>query len=290
MRQTLPLLAVLALTATACADSSPVAPAGLRPNAVIFPGDGGGDGGDPTCQSPGTATVVVTADPVPSGSSVSVTADFDGAPTEATINWGDGSAPSAGTVAEGGVVTGSHVYTAPGVFTVSVTATGCTGEAVVVTATNFVVVYNADGGFVTGGGWIDSPAGALAADPVAGGKATFGFVAKLKKGDVVPTGNTEFQLHSAKMNFKSQSYDWMAASTTQITFRGRGTVNGVEGYRFFVTAVDGRLVGAPDAFRIKIWDESTNAVVYDSQVTGDTADNAAPSTELANGSIVIHKQ
>ena len=287
MRQTLPLLAVLALIATACTDSSPVAPLNVRPNAVVFPGDGGGD---PGCtEDPGTATVVVTADPVPSGSSVDVTADFDGVPSEASIDWGDGSEPTAGTVSDDGVVSGSHVYATAGVFTVSVTATGCTGDAVVVSATNFVVVYNAAGGFVTGGGWIDSPAGAYAADPAADGKATFGFVAKLKKGDVVPTGNTEFQLHSVKMNFKSKSYDWMAASTTQITFRGLGTVNGVEGFGFAVTAVDGRPIAAEDAFRIRIWNVESGEVVYDSQVTGNTADNATPTTELANGSIVIHK-
>jgi hypothetical protein len=287
MRQTLPLLAVLALTAAACADSSPVAPLDVRPNTVVFPGDGGGD---PSCtEDPGTATILVAADPVPSGSSVDLTADFDGVPSDAVINWGDGSEPTVGTIADGGVVTGSHVYATAGVYTVSITATGCNGVAVLVSATNFVVVYNADGGFVTGGGWIDSPAGAYAADPAAGGKATFGFVAKLKKGDVVPTGNTEFQLHSTKMNFKSKSYDWMAASPTTITFRGRGTVNGEAGYRFLVTAVDGRAVGGPDAFRIRIWDEASGAVAYDSQVTGDTADNAAPTTELAHGSIVIHK-
>lgn len=44
----------------------------------------------------------------------------------------------------------------------------------------FVVMYDPAGGFVTGGGWITSPAGAYAANPALTGKATFGFESKYK--------------------------------------------------------------------------------------------------------------
>ena len=44
--------------------------------------------------------------------------------------------------------------------------------------TVMVVVYDPSAGFVTGGGWIDSPAGAYTADPSLTGKANFGFVSK----------------------------------------------------------------------------------------------------------------
>ena len=40
----------------------------------------------------------------------------------------------------------------------------------------FVVVYDPSGGFVTGGGWIDSLEDAYAADSSLVGKANFGFV------------------------------------------------------------------------------------------------------------------
>ncbi len=43
------------------------------------------------------------------------------------------------------------------------------------------MVYDPDDGFVTGGGWIDSPAGACQPDPNLSGKATFGFVSRYKK-------------------------------------------------------------------------------------------------------------
>jgi len=50
-------------------------------------------------------------------------------------------------------------------------------------ASTSVVVYDASAGFVTGGGWIDSPAGAYFADPDLVGKATFGFVSKCHRTD-----------------------------------------------------------------------------------------------------------
>ena len=71
-----------------------------------------------------------------------------------------------------------------------------------------VVVYDPEGGFVTGGGWVDSPQGAYVPDPSLTGKATFGFVSKYKKGASVPTGQTEFQFKAGDLNFHSTSYDW----------------------------------------------------------------------------------
>ena len=56
-----------------------------------------------------------------------------------------------------------------------------------------VVIYDPKGGFVTGGGWIDSPLDAYLYDPSLTGKATFGFVSKYLKGANAPTGQTEFQ-------------------------------------------------------------------------------------------------
>lgn len=70
-----------------------------------------------------------------------------------------------------------------------------------------VVVYDPDGGFVTGGGWIDSPIGTYMANPNLVGKASFGFNPKYQKGATIPTGNTEFQFRVANFNFKSTSYD-----------------------------------------------------------------------------------
>ena len=78
---------------------------------------------------------------------------------------------------------------------------------------DYIVVYDPNGGFVTGGGWIDSPPGAYLAEPSLSGKANFGFLSKYLKGATVPTGQTEFQLHFADFTFQSTAYQWLVVST-----------------------------------------------------------------------------
>src|SRR4029079_11474277 len=120
-------------------------------------------------------------------------------------------------------------------------------------------------GFVTGGGWIDSPTGAYTANPALTGKANFGFVAKYLPGNNVPTGDTEFQFKVADFNFKSTSYEWLVVSGAKARYRGVGTVNGVPGYEFELTAWDGQAPGGGgvDRFRIKIWSGNPGNVIYD---------------------------
>ena len=100
-------------------------------------------------------------------------------------------APSSpATVAEysgSGSASGTHIYPNAGVYTLTLVLTDNDGGCATSTF-QYVVVYDPAGGFVTGGGWITSPAGAYAADPALTGKATFGFVSKYKKGATVPTG------------------------------------------------------------------------------------------------------
>jgi hypothetical protein len=155
----------------------------------------------------------------------------------------------------------------------------------------YVVTYNPDGGFVTGGGWINSPAGASALFPTATGRANFGFVSKYQKGASIPTGNTEFQFHAGNLNFKSTVYEWLVISGShRAQYKGSGTINGTGNYGFMLTAIDEdrRNPGQPDRFRIRIWNKTTGAVVYDNQIgVGDDADLNTPGT-LVQGSIVIH--
>jgi hypothetical protein len=148
----------------------------------------------------------------------------------------------------------------------------------------FLVVYDPTGGFVTGGGWIDSPPGAYVPDPTLSGKANFGFVAKYKKGQITPMGNTEFQFKAGGMNFHSDSYEWLVIAGAKAQFKGEGAIDGVAGYKFKIWATDGELAGGQgiDTFRIKIWEEDefgVETVSYDNKVE----------TELGGGSIVIHK-
>jgi len=74
-----------------------------------------------------------------------------------------------------------HIVSDAGVYTLGVSAWDDTGNAVF-SEPVFFVVYDPEGGFVTGGGWIDSPESAYVPDPSLTGKANFGFVSKYNKG------------------------------------------------------------------------------------------------------------
>jgi hypothetical protein len=212
-----------------------------------------------------------------------------------TFSWDDGATPTttAGTVAESngsGSCTGSFTHTQAGVYAVTVTVNdSASGSDTAVY--EFVVIYDPDGGFVTGGGWISSPAGAYAPDPTLIGKATFGFVSKYEKGASVPTGETEFQFHATDLSFRSTSYDWLVIAGARAQYKGLGTINGAGDYGFLLTAIDGQVSGGggTDKLRVKIWNKANgNAIVYDNKM--GAPDDDPPTTVLGGGSIVVHKK
>ena len=225
---------------------------------------------------------------------VNLTATFTDAGSADThtchVDWdvGAGFSTTGTSVTEGGgsgTCTATRSFSSAGVYTIKVKVRDDDGAFSNVLDV-MVVVYDPSAGFVTGGGWINSPAGAYAADSSLTGKATFGFVSKYKKGATVPEGQTEFQLHFASFNFQSTSYQWLVVSAngTKAQYKGNGTVNGSGSYGFMLTAYD----GTPDRFRIKIWNTSTSAIVYDNRVgASDDIDDADPQA-IAGGSIVIH--
>ena len=159
------------------------------------------------------------------------------------------------------------------------------------TSTAYLAVYDPNGGFVTGGGWINSPAGAYTANSALTGKANFGFNAKYKKGSTQVEGNTEFQFQTGNLNFSSNSHDAtsLVIAGAQVIYKGKGTINGLSGYSFMVSAIDGDMksTAVADKFRIKIWSTATGAIIYDNQL--GAADNADALTALGGGSIVIHE-
>jgi hypothetical protein len=167
----------------------------------------------------------------------------------------------------------------------AVVGTGC-AESIV-----FLPVYDPNGGFVTGGGWINSPPGAYNENTTLTGKANFGFVAKYKKGSTIPEGNTEFQFKAGNMNFNSSAYDDMrlVIAGAKANYKGSGKINGTGNYGFLVSGIDGDINGggAVDKFRIKIWNKSSMAIVYDNDMGAD--ENDLPTTALGGGSIVIHE-
>jgi len=209
----------------------------------------------------------------------------------AVWDWGDGST-SPGTVSEtdgSDSVTGSHIYATAGVYTVTLKVTdkdGSTGQSVF----QFIVVYDPDAGFVTGGGWINSPEGAYTDDPSLAGKAKFGFVSKYKKGATTPTDETEFQFNVADLNFHSDNYAWLVIAGARAQYKGTGTINDEGEYGFMLVAIDDQVNGGGgvDKFRIKIWDKATDQVIYDNKL--GEADDSNAVTELGGGSIVIHSK
>jgi hypothetical protein len=153
----------------------------------------------------------------------------------------------------------------------------------------YAVIFDPNGGFVTGGGWINQPAGGV---PALTGKANFGFVSKYKKGNNTPDGETEFQFKAGDINFHSSSYDYgslIISGGKKATYRGDGTVNGEAGYRFVLIAIDGDAPpsSGPDRFRIKI--TKGISVIYDNRPGSSEDPDLSATDVLGGGSIVIHR-
>ncbi|WP_345263610.1 choice-of-anchor Q domain-containing protein [Nibrella viscosa] len=241
----------------------------------------------PTCTSPVLTAVQTPVDPVAISTPVTLTISYAATNvTSATITWGDA---TVNQIVSNPSTPQSHTYTGPGVYTISVRiGNDCGLSSATVMAPQYVVVYDPSAGFVTGGGWIDSPVVSSLPFMQVGGKANFGFEAKYQKGQSIPSGNTEFKFKAGGLDFRSTAYEWLVVAGSKAQYKGTGSVNGQNGYGFMLTATDGDLnkIKGPDRFRIKIWQVSSGQTVYDNQHgAGDTAD---PTTTIGGGSIVIH--
>ncbi|KRB44032.1 ExeM/NucH family extracellular endonuclease [Terrabacter sp. Root181] len=227
---------------------------------------------DLTNADPVVGTVTGPSAAVSVGAPAGVSATFtDADPLDthtATVAWGDGQS-SAGTVT-GGTVSGSHVYTAAGIYTVTVTVTDQWGNAD--SGTTTVVVYDRAAGFATGGGTIASPVGALASDPSHSGKGSLQLSVAYPSGATVPTGSFTYSLAGTTFAVATTTFDWLVVTGTTATFSAPVTVNGQAGYRAVVTVTD---PGKNDTFRLVVTGAG-GSVTYDS------------GTQAVKGQVVVH--
>jgi PKD repeat protein len=146
--------------------------------------------------SPPTITSITgPIDPIPVGTTFNMQGTFtdpdSGDTHTATWDWGDNTETPG--VVTGGSVTGQYAYSTPGVYAITLTVEDAAGESDTATYQQYVVVYDPTGAFITGGGWINSPPGAIPEQPEIIGKASFGFISKYHHGAITPGGNTQFK-------------------------------------------------------------------------------------------------
>lgn len=198
---------------------------------------------------PVVVEVTCTDHPVPVGEAVTIAVVFtdcdlvDSHTVE--IDWGDGTASLAEVTEpsgdQNGRATASHAYSEPGLYLITATVSDSRGATATGASCGPVLVFNPRVGFLTGGGWFDSPPGAFAPDPAVAGRGSFGVVAKYLPGNRLK-GNLELQVHDRLLNFHSTGLDLLLITDTPLgpraEVRGRGQVNGVEGFSFLFVAYD----------------------------------------------------
>ena len=189
----------------------------------------------------------ITIDPIPLDSPTTVTAmftDADGGTHTAAIVWEEGGTPESGVVDETEMtVTGSHTYTATGVYTVTVTVTDQNGGTASRTA--YAAVYDPHTcNLVTGAGWFpeeQSPCG----------QALFGFI--VRQWGSYPAGLMYFRWGNNQ--FQATEVDWLVISDDENSawFFGVGSINGMGEYYFMVEISEN-----PGSIWVTIWDEYDN--------------------------------
>lgn len=182
----------------------------------------------------------------------------------AVWDWGDGadkaSDGAVGAFNGAGIITGSHTYTEPGMYTITLTLTDKDGGSAV-RKFQSVYVYESFTMQAVGKGSYISPAGSYLSNPTRGGLTLFDFNARVMRqafGRYALTGYLNLQLKNAGMIFKSANVRWLDTAEGTAQFVGTGYLNGKRGYEYFVSVIDSP---RGDVIYIEIVD-SLDQIVY----------------------------
>jgi len=238
--------------------------------------------------APSLAAFSIPATPMgltPGGITVPVSSSFTdpGTVDTHTASLDCGSGVTAQSEVVGEMASSACSFSSAGVYSIRLTVRDKDGGSDTKLSSAPIVVFDPAGGRLTGGGWVASPAGAVAFAPTAAGKLTFSVNARYEPGSSIPTGKAELNLTVGKLEFRSTSLDWLVATEASAQLQGRGTVNGRGDYAFSVVAIDGQSTGA---VRIRIWHRPSGTLLYDSR-PGAPLDETGV-TVLGGGSIQLH--
>jgi len=190
-----------------------------------------------------------------------------------------------------GKVNGSYKFTAAGVYKLQMNVMDQNG------VTNYantngdleaiVVIYDPNGGNTYGGGYFNSPAGALRSDPSVTGKASYGFAMNYFKNSTNPKGETQFEFKVGSFEFNALNFDYLVISNSMAQFKGTGKIiGGQSGVGFTMTVTDGQLDGSGiDKIRMKIYNKNSGSIIYDNQF--GASDAALPTQAVGVNSIIV---
>ena len=221
-------------------------------------------------QQLGTETpfTVELTDPDPGDTWTAVWDFGDGTSCDTSNDTGCSIDPApAGTTS--GTVSARHTYAEPGVYTVTVTVTDAYGFSDVAEYRS-VVVYDPNGGFATGGGWIipggpNSNPGDVLPGLDGTSRANLGFVVKFQQNSTEPQGNFTFNSKVGDFRLKAESFDWLVVNPSRAQFQGLAQIRGRDGLWPFRVIADDPQYG-PDRITISVWapggDPDLDALVY----------------------------
>ncbi len=207
-------------------------------------------------------SVTGPAGPMAVGGTATVTANFtDPDPGQAhmcTITWDDPSNPTSIVTVSAGATscTASHTYASAGVSTVSVDVSDYCDHATGVF--QFVVIYDPNAGFVTGGGWINPPLRWLPAPCRA--RRTSASSRSTRRAPTfrkVRPNSSSRRETSTSTAPRTTPGAWSSPAAGRRRTGAPAPSTGVPGYRFLLIAYDGNQPGGDgiDRFRIKITQE-----------------------------------